>query len=86
MNMREAWTQTVADEMKDHGESWTDVVASVPSASEFAREHDFGCGDTFAFTVWTHRRVYFSTTYDGTPGCDSVPRHPSDEATLLEFG
>jgi hypothetical protein len=40
----------------------------------------YGSAEGCRFTVWTAKRVYFPTEYDGLDGCSSAPRDPCDEA------
>lgn len=64
--------------MRTHHETLTDAVALTISDDELGREFDSGFGlvEGCPFTVWTARRVYFPTVYDGAERCSSVSRHP----------
>jgi hypothetical protein len=60
------------DESKKHipaPDNWLDVVFN----------DGFGGPEGHPFTVWTGKRVYFPTEYDGAESVDSVPRDPCDE-------
>ena len=36
----------------------------------------FGCAEGIPFAIWTTKRVYFPTEYDGAEGCTSCSRDP----------
>ena len=65
-------------------ESFDEVVAIAPPDLDLDREFDggFGSVDGKPFTLWTRRRVYFPTEYDGAEDVQSVPRDPCDEVTV----
>lgn len=77
------WRELIEQEMKQHGESFDDVVGS--TLSDNGLDEPFTPGSSIvegvSFTLWTEDRVYFPTRYDGSEGVGSVPRDPNDEAT-----
>lgn len=77
------WRKLITARMAENGEQWDDVVST--SAPDGTLEEDFddsfgGC-EGHPFTVWTKRRVYFPTVYDGAEDVRSVPRDPNEEMT-----
>lgn len=74
--MEATWTcrDLVTEAMKDHDESWSDVVAT---AGDLAAPVEGGA--MLRFTVWTHRRVYFPHDYDGYYSARSAMRNPCSE-------
>ena len=78
----------IADEMKEHGESWENTVDSTLTDEQLDKEFDSGYGGTEgdAFTVWTEKRVYFPICYDGSEWCGSVARHPDGKPTEHQGG
>ncbi len=78
------WTAMIEEEMKLHGESWSDVEGQALAdggnlLDEFSS--GFGGSEGCAFTIWTKNRVYFPAVYDGSEWAASVPRNPCDEPT-----
>jgi len=88
MTNKETWRQMIADEMKEHGESWENTVDSTLTDEQLDKEFDSGYGGTEgdAFTVWTEKRVYFPICYDGAEWCGSVARHPDGKPTEHQGG
>lgn len=82
------WRELIEDEMRGHGEEWTDVVSSTLSDEEARRDFDCGYGGTegVAFTVWTENTVYFPITYDGAEWAGSASRHPDGAPTKHQGG
>lgn len=78
-----SWRQMLDRELKDHGETADDVISCTLSGEEMAVEFDTDFGGTNGqpFTVWTEKRVYFPTEYDGAEGVASVSRHPDGKPT-----
>lgn len=61
------WRKEISAEMKQYCESWDDVEAcAIDDKSSL----------TYAFSVWTVKRVYFPETYDGSFSVASVSRNP----------
>lgn len=61
----------------------SDLVPPEDLEKALLRTFDGGLGgnEGFAFTLWTHKRVYFPVDYDGAEWAESVPRDPCDEMT-----
>lgn len=76
------WRELIDSEMKNHDETWADVVACTLNDDQLRIKFDpgFGSAKGAPFFLWTESRVYFATEYDGAEGVDSIPRDPSDEA------
>lgn len=76
------WYELIERAMEQNSESMSDVVASTFTGQAIHVEFDDGYGATegIAFTLWTHKYVYFPATYDGSEWCASVPRDPSNVA------
>jgi len=78
------WYKMLRAEMKNQNENWHDVVATTLTEQEKHREFDYARQSEIPscpFTLWTEKRVYFPTEYDGTAWVASVPRNPCGEAT-----
>lgn len=75
------WRKEILGEMREHDESWDDVMhhTAVDLDKEFYA--GFGCPEGEPFTLWTKKRVYFPTCHDGAEEAESVPRFPCDEIT-----
>ena len=60
--------------MEVHKESWDDVI------------HISMNKDSKGFTVWTHKRIYFTISYDSgwRRWIQSISRDPSDEDCHVE--
>ena len=76
--MRTTWREMIFEEMQAHGESFNDVIENTMTAAEMNVKFDSGYGGSngIAFTVWTHKRVYFPAVYDGAEWVASVSRFP----------
>jgi hypothetical protein len=78
------WADTIETEMRRWDETWSDVVASTLT---WAQLHAPLGGDPGPpFTLWTLRRVYFSTCEEGLSWVSSVSRYPDhyDKAVKAE--
>lgn len=67
----------ISRELARHSECWDDVVSVTLSDMELDVEINASHGDAAEgkpFTLWTKRRVYFPTEWDGYDGCSSVSR------------
>jgi hypothetical protein len=78
------WKQIITEEMDKHGERWGDIVEM--TIKEWEAEVGFDAEyytilNGVPFTVWTKKRVYFPTSYDGIESCASVSRNPDGIAT-----
>lgn len=78
-----SWVKHISIEMDCQGETWEDVESITLSEEELHREFDSGYGgeEGEPFTIWTKKRVYFPTTYDGSEWCSSVSRNPDGVPT-----
>jgi hypothetical protein len=47
-------------------------------------DDDFGAIEGAPFCLWTYKRVYFPTSYDGSEGVMSVSRNPDGEVVNHE--
>ncbi len=83
VNHMDNWRRKIIAEMSMHKESWTDVISCTITHDELDEEFDDGWGQKNgkSFTLWTNRRVYFPTEYDGSEDVASVSRHPDGLAT-----
>lgn len=77
------WRKLIEQAFKATKESWADVESCTLSEAELDVEFDDGYGGSEGkpFTLWTHKRVYFPTVYDGSEWVSSVRRHPDDQPT-----
>lgn len=78
------WRKDLEGEMRLHGESFSDVVATAPEGDEWmhvAFYDGYGGVHGIPFTVWTATRVYFPACYDGSEWVESVARNPDGKAT-----
>ena len=79
------WRKLITEEMERHNDSWENVVSV--AAKDLDRvfdeqfDNEFGSVEGDPFTIWTDRRVYFPTQYDGQEDCGSVSRHPDGQPT-----
>jgi hypothetical protein len=82
-NDRTTWRAEIMERLTENGETWADVVGMTLTDQDLDREFSAGWGscEGVPFTLWTHRRVYFPTVYDGAEEVRSVPRDPCDEMT-----
>jgi hypothetical protein len=77
------WKELIFKEMKQHKESFSNVVKCTLSDQELEEKFDDGWGGLKGkpFTLWTEKRVYFPVQYDGSEWVSSVPRNPCNEET-----
>ena len=77
------WREIITSELGDTGESWADVVSCTLTEQELDVEFDAGFGGTEGkpFTLWTAKRVYFPTEYDGAEWAGSAARDPDGQPT-----
>lgn len=80
----ETWRELITNEFECAGESWEDVVACTLSEAELDVEFNEGWGEAEGkpFTLWTKKRVYFPTEYDGSEDVASVSRDPDGKPTM----
>ena len=79
----ETWRELIMDEMKEHGETWSDVRSMVGSQYfNLPFDASYGSVEGKPFTVWTAKRVYFPVCYDGAEACGSVSIVPDGKATF----
>lgn len=73
-----SWKEIISFALKRHKETWDDVVSYTLSDEELNRKFtvSFGSPQGKPFTLWTHKRVYYPTEYDGFEGVRSVSRIP----------
>lgn len=78
-----SWKELISEEMKKHGESWSDMVAITLTAEEAGEGFDINASGPHGkpFTAWTENRVYFPLCHDGYEACGSVARNPGGGAT-----
>jgi hypothetical protein len=81
--MMTTWRKELDEAFKDARDWWEDVVSSTLSDVQLDEKFDssYGCVEGCAFTVWTHRNVYFPWRYDGSEGVARVSRNPDDDPT-----
>ena len=81
----DCWRRMIEEEMERHSETLQDIVHAVAEGGEAWMETKFDAGygktEGCRFTVWTRKRVYFPTAYDGSEDVASVPRDPCDVST-----
>jgi hypothetical protein len=77
------WRTLLTSHMTLHGETLADIVSNTMTDEDMDIRFDNGFGGTEGawFTVWTDKRVYFPTCYDGSEWVESVSRHPDGQAT-----
>ena len=82
-----SWRELISYEFMRHDETWTDVECKTLTEEELDIIFDCGYGTSegVAFTLWTKKRVYFPTVYDGAEGVDSVPRNPNNPTTQADI-
>lgn len=78
------WKEKILKAMSHYGETWTDVVSCTLLPDRLDAGYFFGFGDSPGddFTLWTTKRVYFPTDYDGASNVASVSRRPDGVPTL----
>lgn len=81
--MNTTWRREITEQMSEHEESWENVESCTLPDKELDRKFDSGFGgeNGSSFTLWTAKRVYFPTCYDGAEWCSSVARNPDNVAT-----
>ena len=72
------WRELIQEEMDEHGDTFANVVSCTLSESQLDHAFDSGLGiqEGIPFAIWTKRRVYFPTAYDGAEDVKSVSRNP----------
>ena len=82
-----SWFDLISFEMKEHGDSFDNLVASTLTDKELHRKFDsgFGRSEGVPFTLWTKGRVYFPAVYDGAEWVASVSRD-SDGIPTFHIG
>ena len=77
------WRTMIAEEMKNHGESFEDVISCTLSDAGLDAIFDdmYGSPAGEPFTLWAKSRVYFPVTYDGAEMVSSVSRFPDGKPT-----
>lgn len=75
------WRVKITEALHENNETWVDTIKCTLTEDELNIQFDDGYGHAEGppFTLWTKKRVYFPTTYDGAEGVASVPRHPCNE-------
>lgn len=78
-----SWREMITWEMDRNSDSWDDVVSNTMTDEEMdvVFYSGFGGAEGVPFTIWTKRRVYFPTEYDGAEGVASVSRNPDGKRT-----
>jgi len=71
----DCWRRMITSAMIEHGETWADVRDCTLDDTELDRLFNpgFGSAEGTPFWLWTDRRVYFATEYDGSEDVGSVP-------------
>ena len=82
------WRELIADEMKSHGETLSDLISCTLSDEGLDRGFHAGYGGEQGspFTAWSETWVYFPICYDGSEWCGSAPRNPCDKAMCHQGG
>jgi hypothetical protein len=77
------WKELIREEMKDHNETFEDVVECTLTDEELQVSFDssYGCREGAPFTLWTINRTYFPVVYDGAEWVGSVSRNPDGKPT-----
>jgi hypothetical protein len=77
------WKELIQEEMKDHNQTFEDVVECTLTDEELQVSFDsgYGCSEGAPFTLWTTHRVYFPVVYDGAEWVGSVSRNPDGKPT-----
>lgn len=72
------WRKLLSEALEEQGESWSDVVSMTLTGAQLDKEFydGYGGAEGDPFTVWTVKRVYFPTEYDGSESVASVSRDP----------
>ena len=72
------WRKLLDVALANQFEGFDDIVSNTMTAQEMDVEFDenFGSVKGIPFTVWTAKRVYFPTEYDGAERVASVLRNP----------
>lgn len=78
------WRKLLTEEFGYTGDTWADVVSCTLTDEELDVEFNdrsWGGENGKPFTLWTHKWVYFPTTYDGREEVAFVSRHPDGKPT-----
>ena len=77
------WKEMIEDEMKNHNDSFHNVISCTLSEDELLEKFntDYGSTNGKHFTLWTKTRVYFPVVYDGAEWVGSVSRNPDGNQT-----
>lgn len=78
-----SWRELINENMKEHGLTWADIIATTLTEKEldFMFDNGYGGSNGYHFTAWTKDRVFFPVQYDGAEWVGSAPRNPCDEKT-----
>lgn len=77
--MPQTWKSMIEKEFTLTGDTWDDVVFSVPSVENLeTTPHDVVEGQIGEFRMWTEKFVYFAHLYDGTTTVQYVLRNPTE--------
>jgi len=78
-----SWLEMIDEEMNQHDDVWNDFISCTLTIPELVIPFDSGFGNPNGkpFTLWTKKRVYFPTEYDGSENVDSVSRDPDGVST-----
>ena len=77
------WKELIQEEMKNHNETFEDVVECTLTEEglQLSFNDGFGGSEGTPFTLWTTHRVYFPVVYDGAEWVGSVSRNPDGKPT-----
>ena len=77
------WKSLISEAMNEYDDSWDSVVSCTLTEEELCKSFDENYGECEGkpFTLWTEKRVYFPTTYDGMEWVASVSRDPDGNST-----
>jgi len=73
MSDKITWREMIADEMKDRGDEWGNIIET-DLTGEQADSELYASDECCNFTVWTHTRVYFPLSYGKSYWCASGAR------------
>jgi hypothetical protein len=84
------WRKLISEALEDHNQAISDIQSIEPELGAWIDEefHD-GYGwqykpSVLAFTAWTASLVLFPWAYDGELHVGTVPRYPTNVATLID--